>query len=99
MSARLPAHYVGDIDRRGNEPEILEGIGDPLLFGDDPAADPQDAEASVGKRNLHHWFGKPGSGAERLCSAANILCRFRVDIARGSPKPIVSNSGRTQHAP
>src|SRR5476651_211462 len=76
--ARLPAHYIRDIDRRGNEPEILEGVGDPLLFCDDPAVDPQDAEAPVGKGNLHHWFGKPGSGAERLGGAPNILCRIGV---------------------
>jgi serine protease Do len=51
--ARL-AHRIGDIDRCRDEPGILEGIGDPLLFGDDLIADRLDAEAPTGKCDLDH---------------------------------------------
>ena len=44
--ARL-AHRIGYLDRRRDEPEILESVGDLLLFGDYLIADRMDAEAST----------------------------------------------------
>ena len=44
------AHRIGYIDRRGDKPEILEGVGDLLLFGDHVIADRQDPKTPSGKR-------------------------------------------------
>jgi hypothetical protein len=80
--ARPLVRRIRHVDRSGNESDVLEGVGDPLLFGDDRAADRQDAEGPVGKRKLHHRLGEPGGSTERFCGVPNILCRFGVDIAR-----------------